>query len=240
MCGRYKISTKAPQILAAFGIDEDDGYEPKARFNVAPTDAVPVVRVEDGKRHLREVRWGLLPFWAEKRSDGAKMINARAETLFARRAFKDALEKRRCLVVSDGFYEWKRAGKEKQPHLMCFEDRHVFAYAGLWSRWHEKDASGKDTGVVIETCSVITTVPNTVAGKVHDRMPLILDPAIDQERIARWLDPAHAIGKDEMKALAEPRELPGFTLFPVDKRVGNVRNDEPSLAEPVIAQATLV
>jgi putative SOS response-associated peptidase YedK len=233
MCGRYKVSTKAPEILKAFDIAPEDAYEPKARFNVAPTDPVPCVRVRDGHRELAELRWGLLPFWAKSKYEGARMINARIETLLDKRAFKDAFEKRRCLVVSDGFYEWLGKGKDKQPYLMRFDDGHVFAYAGLWSRWHDPS----DDKTVLETVSIITTTPNSVAAKVHDRMPLIFDPAVDGERIAAWLDVDESIDLD---ALSQPRELPGFTSFPVDKRVGNVRNDDPTLAEPVAAQPTLV
>jgi putative SOS response-associated peptidase YedK len=227
MCGRYKISTKAPQILAAFDA-VTDGYEPKERYNVAPTDEVPCIRVDgtDGKRKLVPLRWGLIPFWAKDASIGARMINARVETLFEKSAFKEALEKRRCLVVSDGFYEWVGQGKAKQPHLVCFEDRHVFAYAGLWARW--KGPAGP-----VETCTIITTPPNAVAAKVHDRMPLILDPKSDAARIAAWLDPSRTVV--DIEDLRHPRDIPGLTVFPVDKRVGNVKNDDASLAEPVTA-----
>jgi putative SOS response-associated peptidase YedK len=234
MCGRYKVSTKAPEILKAFDIDLDHAYEPKARFNVAPTDPVPCVRIRDGHRQLVEMKWGLLPFWAKSKSEGARMINARVETILDKRAFKDAFEKRRCLVVSDGFYEWLGKGKkDKQPYLMRFDDGHVFAYAGLWSRWHDPN----DANTVLETVSIITTTPNSVAGKIHDRMPLIFDPANDREKIDAWLDVDRSI---DLAALSEPRELAGFTSFPVDKRVGNVKNDDPALAEPVAAQPTLV
>lgn len=233
MCGRYKISTKAPQIMAAFGVD-DGSYEPPARFNVAPTDPVPCVRVDDdGKRKLVPLRWGFLPFWAKSAKEGARMINARVEGLRAKPWFKEALDKRRCLVVSDGFYEWLGEKKAKQPYLVCFEDRHVFAYAGLWARWHAPDQSGS----VVESCTIITTPPNAVASKVHDRMPLILDPATDRALIDAWLDPARTIDLADYK---KPRELAGLTLFAVDKRVGNVKYDEPTLAEPVLAQPTLL
>ncbi len=225
MCGRYKISTKAPQIMAAFDVDDADDYSPSERYNVAPTDPVPCIRVEDGKRKLVPLRWGLLPFWAKSRSEGARMINARVESVMQKNAFKEAFEKRRCLVVSDGFYEWLGKGKEKQPYLLCFEDRHVFAYAGLWARWRSADRTE-----TIETCSILTAPPNAVAARVHDRMPIILDPAVDGERVAAWLDVERTV---DLEALAQPRELQGFTAFPVDKRVGNVRNDEPSLAEPL-------
>ena len=250
MCGRYKISTKAPQILAAFDVDVDNAYQPPPRFNVAPTDQVPCIRVQPkdappsskgansddvagAVRKLVPLRWGLLPFWAQSAKEGARMINARAEGLLSKRFFKESLEKRRCLVVADGFYEWIGSGKEKQPYLLCFEDRHVFAFAGLWSRWH--DPENKDN--VLETVAVITIPPNEVAGKVHDRMPLILDPVVDKARIDQWLDVTQPV---DIHEIGRPRPLPGFTLFPVDRRVGNVKNDEPSLALPVKDQPALL
>jgi putative SOS response-associated peptidase YedK len=231
MCGRYKISTKAPQIAAAFHAVVEDGYEPAARYNVAPTDLVPVIKAEDSQRKLLPMRWGLIPFWAKDPSIGARLINARLETVFEKPAFRESLERRRCLVVSDGFYEWLKGPKpkDKQPYLVCFEDRHVFAYAGLWARW--KGPQG-----TIESCSIITTEPNAVAGRVHDRMPLIFDPATHAEAIDAWLDPAQS--DVDLVSLRGPRELPGLVAFPVDKRVGNVKNDEPSLAEPLAAQPT--
>jgi putative SOS response-associated peptidase YedK len=221
VCGRYKISTKAPEIASAFELD--DVYDPPARYNVAPTDPVPCVRVEDGRRKLVPMRWGLVPFWAKDLSIGARMINARIESIDEKPAFREAFEKRRCIVVSDGFYEWIGDKKDRRPYLLCFEDRRVFGYAGLWARW-------KHDGKVVESCSIITTKPNSVAARVHDRMPLILDPQNDAELIKQWLDVTQA---PDLSALEGPRELSGFTLFPVDKRVGNVKNDDPSLAEPL-------
>lgn len=239
MCGRYKMSTKSAAIIEVFGVDEvPDDYDPPMRFNIAPTDPVPViVRSDEGKRILKPMKWGLIPFWAEDPRIGSRMINARVETLRAKSAFKEPLEKRRCLVVADGFYEWKGEGKQKQPHLVCFEDRHVYAYAGLWARWRPKRPDGT-VGDAVESCTIITVPPNTIASQVHDRMPLIFDPKTDGERIAQWLDTSVPV---DIASFKEPRELPGLVLFPVDKRVGNVKNDDATLAEPlVIAQPTLL
>lgn len=230
MCGRCKMSTKSAAIMAVFGIDE--GYDAPERYNVAPTDPVPVVVIEDGKRKLKPMRWGLIPFWAKDKSIGSRMINARVETLADKSAFKDALAKRRCLVVSDGFYEWRGEGKHKQPHLVCFDDGRVFAYAGLWARWKDPAANAS-----IESCTIITVAPNAVASQVHDRMPLIFDPSTDGALIGAWLDPSGVV---DLEALATPRELPGLVLFPVDKRVGNVKNDDPSLAVPLAEQPSLL
>lgn len=232
MCGRYKMSAKTPQILAAFGLAQSDvaqGYEPTPRYNVAPTDQVPVVRVAAERRVLVPMRWGLIPFWAKDESIGVRTLNARAETLHEKPAFRDSLEHKRCVVVADGFYEWRALSKkkgDKQPYLFCFEDRHVFAFAGLWARW--KGPAGP-----VESCTVITTPPNPLVAPVHDRMPAIFDPAIDQERINAWLDPSEST--PDLATLQQPRDLPGFIAFPVDRRVGNVKNDDPSLAVPELS-----
>jgi putative SOS response-associated peptidase YedK len=234
MCGRYKVSTKAPQILAAFHVAETaPAFEMKERYNVAPTDAVPVVRMHEDKRALMPMRWGLIPFWAKDMSIGARMLNARAETLFEKPAFRESLEKRRCLVVSDGFYEWQKldTGKkkpDKQPWLFTYDDGHVFAYAGLWAKW-------KGPHGTVESCSIITGPPNDLVAPFHDRMPVIFDPARDGERIAAWLDPARK--EVDIVALTTPRDLPGFVRYPVDKRVGNVKNDDPTCAAPMPAAA---
>lgn len=189
---------------------------------MAPTDSVPCIRLVQGKRVLSPLRWGLLPFWAKRRSDGARMINARAESLLDKPFFKEASFERRCLVVSDGCYEWLRVGKGKQPYLLAFDDGHVFAYAGLWSRWRDKE-----TSEVVESCTILTTPPNDIARRVHDRMPLIFDPKVDKDRIAAWLDVSTSI---DVMALRHPRALEGLVAFPVSKRVGNVRNDDAAVA----------
>lgn len=229
MCGRYTISAKSTEVLAAFHAEPAAGYVPPARYNVAPTDPVPVIRAERDQRVLLPMRWGLIPPWAKDASIGARLINARAETVGEKPAFRDSLEKRRCLVVSDGFYEWTGRGKHKQPWLIRFDDSHVFAFAGLWARWRGPAGTS-------ETCTILTAPPNSVAARIHDRMPLIFDPRLDEERIAAWLDTAQAV---DVAALSVPRELPGLVAVPVDKRVGNVKNDDASLLTPQSLPLTL-
>lgn len=230
MCGRYTLTTSGEALAEAFDLDEP--AELRARYNIAPTTAVPCVRVDEGRRHLVHLRWGLIPVWAKDVSIGARMINARVETLFEKPAFKSLLEKRRCLVVSDGFYEWVGEGKARRPVLLRFEDGHPFAYAGLWTRWKPKG----DAGEAIESCTIITTPPNALAARVHDRMPLIFDPRVDRQSIEQWLDVSQ---KPDLAELRAPRELPGFHFYPVDKRVGNVRNDDEQCAAPIGAPDTL-
>ena len=222
MCGRYKISTKAAEIIAAFDVDAvEDADLLRPRYNAAPTDLLPVIRVVDHKRVLRPLRWGLIPFWAKDETIGSRMINARSESAFEKPAFRDALENRRCLVVTDGFYEWRREGKVKQPYLFQLEDGHPFAFAGLWARW--KGSAGP-----IDTFTVLTQDANEVVAPFHDRMPVILDPADHQA----WLDPEHK-GVD-LESLTHPRHIPNLTAIPVSQRVNRVDNDDPAVAEAAV------
>lgn len=182
MCGRYRLSRRKQIIEEHFDtISGEEDWSP--RYNVAPTQPVPIIRQnpKEPVRQLSLVRWGLIPSWAKDMSGAAMMINARSETAATKPAFRDALKSRRCLVPADGFYEWQRTGKTKQP--FCFEVREgeLFAFAGLWERW--KDPSG----TWIKSSSILTTTPNAVTSAVHVRMPVILDPSIYD----LWLDPGN-------------------------------------------------
>lgn len=223
MCGRFIVSASRSQIAEAF--DLDDVPELLPRYNVAPTDAAPCVRLENGRRRLVGLRWGLIPSWAKDATIGSRLINARIETLVEKSAFKPSLGRQRCLVVSDGFYEWIGAAKARRPVLLRFEDGHPFAYAGLWARWQPKDG-----GEPIESCTIVTMPPNALAARVHDRMPLMLDPRTDRERIEQWLDVSRT---PDLAVLREPRDLPGLHFYPVDQRVGNVRNDDAACVVPI-------
>ncbi|MDP2342214.1 MAG: SOS response-associated peptidase [Deltaproteobacteria bacterium] len=242
MCGRYRLSTKGKTLEELFGAEldaESPGSWPvKPRFNVAPTDLMPVVRVaDDGRRHISGLRWGLVPFWSKDLSAGARMINARSETVLEKAAFKDCLRRRRCLVLADGFYEWKtlagppdgpRGGKKKpskQPMLFAFDDDHPFAMAGLWARW-KGPVEPEGAAVVVETFTILTAPANELVGPVHDRMPLILDPADHAE----WLDPSNE--HVDVARLAEPHTIERFTMRLVSSKVGNVKNDDESILIP--------
>jgi putative SOS response-associated peptidase YedK len=174
--GHYRLSRRKQLLEEHFAADPWEGdWSP--RYNLAPTQPVPVIRQDPKEpvRHLSLVRWGLVPSWSKDGSGAARMINARSETASTLPAFREAFRSRRCLVPADGFYEWQRTGKAKQP--FCFEvnDGDLFAFAGLW------DCSRGPTGTVLETCSILTTTPNTI----HDRMPVIVDP----DAYDLWLDP---------------------------------------------------
>jgi putative SOS response-associated peptidase YedK len=222
MCGRYRLSRRA-EILAAYDA-EYEGVDWDAHYNIAPTQNVPVIR-QDAKNPIRRaslMRWGLVPHWATDPAIGARMINARGETAAEKPAFKESLEHRRCLVPADGFYEWVRNGKSKQPY--CFEmvERQPFAFAGLWDRWRAPD------GTTLETCTILTTTPNQLLADVHNRMPVILPP----EYYDLWLDP----GFRDVAVTAEmlkPFEAELMRRYPVSARVNNVANDDPRCSEPI-------
>lgn len=219
MCGRYKMSKPVHTLVEQFHVDVS--YDPPARYNIAPTDAVPAIRLDDdGKRVLLPLRWGLIPFWAKDPRIGSKMINARAETLAEKPPFKEALEKRRCLVLADGFYEWRREGKEKQPFLFQLRSRASFAFAGLWAKWKGPDGP-------VESCTIVTTTANELLAAAHDRMPVILDA----EDHGRWL--ARGAAANDVIELLRPYDAVLMDATPVSPRVGSVRNDDPSCAEPL-------
>jgi putative SOS response-associated peptidase YedK len=223
MCGRYRLSRRKQIIEEYFDTVSGDG-EWSPRYNIAPTQPVPVIR-RDPREPVRElslVRWGLIPSWAKDPSAAARMINARSETAAAKPAFRDGMRFRRCLVPADGFYEWKRAGKEKQPYCFEVNDGGLFAFAGLWERW--KDPAGKP----METCSILTTTPNSVASAVHDRMPVILDP----EGYDLWLDP----GMNNVAAasdLLRPCDARLMRCYPISTRINRVANDDEECSAPV-------
>jgi putative SOS response-associated peptidase YedK len=227
MCGRYSITSPTEAIQRVFGFVERPNLQP--RYNVAPTQDVPIVRRaaadggDDGARHLAVVRWGLVPFWAKDLSIGARMINARAESVAEKPAFREAFRCRRCLVVADGFYEWQKAGGAKQPYRITLADESPFGFAGLWESWRDK-ASGE----TVETCTIITTTANAALASIHERMPVILAPR-DHEA---WL----ATEPEEAATLADllqPYPGEGVRAYPVSTRVNAVRNDDEACIAPL-------
>jgi putative SOS response-associated peptidase YedK len=223
MCGRYRLSRRKQVVEEYFdcGLDEPD-WSP--RFNIAPTQPIPVIR-QNPKEPVRElslVRWGLIPSWAKDSSIAAKMINARSETAGIKPAFCDALKSRRCLIPADGFYEWSRTGKTKQPYCFEVNDGQLFAFAGLWDRWKEP------SGNCVTTCSILTTTPNAVTSAVHDRMPVILDP----DSYDLWLDPGmRDVGT--ASDLLRPYDARLMRCYPISTRINHVANDDEECSAPV-------
>lgn len=225
MCGRYVAATSADDLAAYFDAELTDERLLEPSWNVAPTDDVPVVLVRDGTRHLDLLHWGLVPGWADSPKVGIRMINARAETLATKGAFKHAFARRRCLVSADGFYEWRHDGsKAKQPFFIHATDGRPLAFAGLWERWQPQDQPGER----LRSTTVVTTTPNDLMATLHDRMPVILAAEAWEE----WLDPAND-DLDDLASLLVPCADDELTMHPVSRDVGNVRNQGPQLVEPV-------
>jgi putative SOS response-associated peptidase YedK len=232
MCGRFTNRLTWRQLRELYGVTEPeiglDEAEPELppRYNIAPTQVVPVVRAgRRGGRELALLRWGLIPWWAREIEIGARMINAKAETVAEQPAFRNAFQRRRCLVPADGFYEWQRANGSKQPYLVGLKDGAPFAMAGLWERWDRGDPLAGEPPV-IESFTIITGPANALVAPIHDRMPVILAPA-DYEA---WLaSPDLAIPQ----ALLQPYPAEGMTAWPVSRRVNSVKYDDAECAAPV-------
>jgi putative SOS response-associated peptidase YedK len=223
MCGRYTLINLAA-LTQAFPWIEELPPEQPGRFNIAPTQPVLVVANNHADR-FEHFHWGLIPSWAKDPAVGNRMINARAETLAEKPAFRTALRRRRCLVPADGFYEWRRdpgGGKAKTPMRITVKSGDVFAFAGLWDAWHGPD------GGVVPSCTLITTTPNGLMAGIHDRMPVILKP----QDYRRWLDPAER-DPAEMTALLEPYPAADMQAVPVSRTVNNPRNESPACIESV-------
>jgi putative SOS response-associated peptidase YedK len=232
MCGRNRLSRRKQIIEERFDVPDDsnDSEEWSPRYNVAPTQAAPVIRQhpKEPRRVLTLMRWGLIPIWAKDMSDAAGKINARSETAATLPAFRDAMKSRRCIVPADGFYEWRRTGGQKQP--FCFEvnDGELFAFAGLWERWKKPD------GEWVKSFSILTTAPNAVTSTVHDRMPVILDRA-DYDL---WLDPTMT-NVEAATDMLKPYPADYMRSHPVSPRVNNVANDDAECSTPVALAPTV-
>ena len=228
MCGRYRLTAKERYLRDHFGLDEEISWSP--RWNIAPTQQVPIVRQHktQPRRTFDLVRWGLIPYWAKDPSIATKTINAMSETAAEKPAFRDAMSLRRCLIPADGFYEWRTIGsKQKQPFNIGMADDSVFAFAGLWERW--RDPSGQ----ILETCTILTTRPNSLVADVHDRMPAILQT----EDYDLWLDPG--VTKPALVAnCLKPVDAMLMKKYPVSARVNRPENDDYSCAQEVPALAT--
>jgi len=218
MCGRFAL-TFPPDILRRyFSYTDFPNFPP--RYNIAPTQPIAIMRRDDaGVRRFALVRWGFIPGFVKDLKGFPLLINARSESLADKPSFRNAYKRRRCLVLADGFYEWRRDGKAKQPFLIRRADREPLALAGLWECWHAPDGSE------IDTACIITCMANATMAAVHDRMPAILAP----ELFEAWLDPATPSG--EITPMIRPLTKGALEIFPVCSRVNSVANDDPSLQE---------
>ncbi len=231
MCGRFLNKLPAAEIARIFATRNPLPNYP-ARYNLAPTDAVLAVRFnpETRERALDALRWGLVPHWAQDLSFGTRCINARAETLATTRAFRDAFRARRCLIPASGFYEWRKDGKTKTPYAVLPKDEPLFAFAGLWENWRDRSAPS-ETAPWIRTCTIVTCDANDLLQPIHERMPVILD----RGDWARWLGEEPAT-PETLLALLKPFPAERLRVYPVAPRVNSVKNDDPSLIDPLMAE----
>jgi putative SOS response-associated peptidase YedK len=244
MCGRYTASSSPEDLAAFFDVDELRTEALPPSYNVAPTSTVYAVALS---RHRRDVqpttneevephrvlgafRWGLVPFWAEQPSSGAKMINARAEGITTRPAFRKAIARRRCLIPADAFYEWRRRTKSdgrpagKLPYAIMRRDGGPMAFGGIWELWKPKDQPDAEP---LRTCAIVTTTANSLMAPIHDRMPLVLG----SEAWTAWLEPATDM--TTVQGLMVPAPSEWFCAYPVGTRVNKVTNDGPDLLDPL-------
>lgn len=226
MCGRFTLTSPGDQIQELFEVKQLPNLEP--HYNVAPTDPVLAVRLDDDDARSAEMmRWGLIPFWADDPKIGARMINARSETVHEKPAFRDAFKSRRCLIAADGFLEWKKMQGRKQPFHFTLSEGGPFGFAGLWERWRDED------GEWLISCTILTTDANELIAPLHDRMPVLVHPE-DHEL---WLDTRAT--HDDLEDLFEPFPSDEMSGYPVSTRVNSVKNDDPECLERVEIQGDL-
>lgn len=245
MCGRFVSARKRLELLEAFAAERDSvGEDRNPDYNVAPTRRIYTVLQHKGAgvqggpaplgespRELRLVRWGLVPFWAKDTKSGARMINARAETVTSKPAFRAAFAKRRCLIPADGYYEWQTVEKAKQPYYIYRTDGGILAFAGIYELWRDQSVPEDHENAWYWSAAIITTDATDDIGRIHDRTPMVIRP----ESWADWLDPANN-EKELLLATMLPATSPGaggLTSHPVSMAVNSIRNNGPSLVEPL-------
>jgi putative SOS response-associated peptidase YedK len=219
MCGRFVITSAPEALRKLLGYREQPNFPP--RYNIAPTQPIPVVRREQGERHFALMRWGLIPSWVKDPKQFALLINARIEGVVEKPSFRAAMKRRRCLIPADGFYEWQKQGKTKQPYFIRAKDSGPFAFDGLWETWTDRD------GGEIETAAIVTCAANKSIAPVHDRMPVIVPP----ENFDAWLD-GDKIDAKQAAALAGPAPEDFLEAYEISTRVNSVKNDGAENLDP--------
>src|ERR1051325_846445 len=219
MCGRYAITSAPEANRTLFRYQEQPNFPP--RYNVAPTQPIPIVRLSEGKRQFALVRWGLLPSWVKDPKAFTLVINARGESVLDKPAFKNAMKYRRCLFPADGFFEWERKGERKQPYFVRRKGGGPLAFAGLWESWMGPN------GEEMETAAIVTTVASRSIAHIHDRMPVIVPP----EAFDFWLDPK--VGAEMAAAVIAPAKDALIEAYEVSSAVNRTANDPAELVEPL-------
>ncbi len=246
MCGRFVSARKRLELLEKFAAERDSvGVDRDPDYNVAPTKRIyTVLQHKEGRgaeggqsprqgaeRELRLVRWGLVPAWAKNTSGGARMINARAETVAEKPAFRSAFKRRRCIIPADGYYEWQTVDKAKQPYYIYRTDGGILAFAGIYELWRDESVPADHENAWYWSAAIITTDATDDIGRIHDRTPMVITP----ESWADWLDPANN-DKELLLATMLPAtssRAGGLTSYPVSTAVNSVRNNGPTLVEPL-------
>jgi putative SOS response-associated peptidase YedK len=222
MCGRFTLFEADKILSKEFGVSNIPPLSP--RYNIAPSQPVAAVRATPAGsgREIALLRWGLIPSWSKDPAIGNRLINARAETVQEKPSFRNAFRRHRCLIPANGFYEWQRQERGKQPYFVRMRGKRLFAFAGLWDRWESPDKGA------IETCTILTTVANAVLAPIHDRMPVILPPM----EYARWLDPA-LLNTDSLAPLLVPFPPEDMLALPVSPRVNSPAVDDEKCITPL-------
>lgn len=219
MCARYTLRASGEELASLFGVETSGPWAPA--YNIAPSSAIPVVRVREGSRAWDRLQWGLVPAWADDPGIGARLINARAETAHEKPAFRGAFRRRRCLIPADGFFEWTGPARSRQPFFFERTDAAPFAFAGLWDVWERPEG-------YLETCTILTTSANEEVAPVHDRMPVILEPS-DWEA---WLDPDEH-RTEILRPLLRPYAAGALRAYRVSPRMNDVRFQGPECVQPI-------
>lgn len=223
MCGRYVFNSSSSDLSALFAVSEKNQYTSPARYNVAPGTHIPVIRNNDsGNREFVELRWGLIPSWSADSRKGIFPINARAETCATKPMFRNALRKRRCLIIANGFYEWGKVDGRKQPFYFQRTDQQTFAFAGIWERWQNESE-------IIDSCAIIVGEANELLKPIHDRMPIILQA----HNYELWLNQS-VTDADYLTPLFKPYPAELMQAYPVSTQVNSPRNDYPELIQSLI------
>ena len=235
MCGRFVSARKRAELLKEFAVQRDavpaERAADYADYNVAPTKRIYTVLEHKDERELRLVRWGLVPFWAKDTKGGARMINARAETVAVKPAFRSAFKRRRCIIPADGYYEWQTVDKAKQPHYIYRTDGGILAFAGIYELWRDESVPEDHENAWFWSAAIITTDATDDIGRIHDRTPMVITP----DSWTDWLDPANN-DKELLLATMQPATSSGaggLTSYPVSTAVNSVRNNGPALVEPL-------
>jgi putative SOS response-associated peptidase YedK len=220
MCGRFSLTLSSEDLLEYFLLSE--GYNLEPRYNIAPSQEITAVRLEEGQRRLVSLHWGLIPFWADDRKIGYRTINARSETAHKSPAFRAAFRSRRCLIPATGFFEWDKLQGSRQPFFIYRTDGKPMTFAGLWEHWEDKE--GKE---FIESCTILTTDAAEPVARLHDRMPVILEPG----DFDLWLDPQEQ-NLEQLRNLMHPTEQGVLSMHPVSRYVNKAGNEGEKCLEP--------